>query len=333
MNTIQLVRSKQRGKKGHLSLRHYVNDRPYVASSFLSVAIAQVYGTALAGRCKVRPELVERPLPLEAKLSVVPCRGGEEFIRKCFEPLGYEIELKQLPLDRQFTEWGESHYYSITLRGQVRLKDLLSHLYVLIPVLDRDKHYGVNKDEREKLLRHGEEWLKTHPEKKRIVAHYLDHQRSLLNKTLVELADDEENVEERKEHEELQIEKTICLHEQWFKKVIEILNEKQVHSVLDLGCGEGKLIRHLLQETSIRKIVGVDLSLRSLEIAKRRNQFDGGRVSFLHSSLLYRDDRLTGFDAAAVIEVDVGPYDRLVGSPTQMAVFTKKDLRGEIDEN
>src|SRR4029450_11949330 len=31
-------------------LDHYVNDRPYVASSFLSVAISRVYNTALAGR-------------------------------------------------------------------------------------------------------------------------------------------------------------------------------------------------------------------------------------------------------------------------------------------
>ena len=34
-----------------------MNDRPYVASSFLSVAIAQVYGSALAGRSRDRPEL------------------------------------------------------------------------------------------------------------------------------------------------------------------------------------------------------------------------------------------------------------------------------------
>ena len=70
-------------------LEQYVNDRPYVASSFLSVAIAQVFGSALSGRSKDRPELAETPLPLEARLAVVPCRGGETFLRRLFEPLGY----------------------------------------------------------------------------------------------------------------------------------------------------------------------------------------------------------------------------------------------------
>src|SRR5918997_1215463 len=62
----------------------YVNDRPYVASSFLSVAIAQVYGSALAGKSRERPELAERAIPLEARVAVLPCRGGEELLRRLF---------------------------------------------------------------------------------------------------------------------------------------------------------------------------------------------------------------------------------------------------------
>jgi hypothetical protein len=70
-----------RGKKGAgAPLEQYVNDRPYVASSFLSVAIAQVYGTALSGKSKERPELAGTPIPLEARISVVPCRGGEDLL-------------------------------------------------------------------------------------------------------------------------------------------------------------------------------------------------------------------------------------------------------------
>jgi hypothetical protein len=89
-------------------LAQYVNDRPYVASSFLSVAIAQVFGSALQGRCKDRPELVTTPLPLEARLDVLPVRGGEGFLRAVFEPLGYEVEAVRHPLDERFPEWGES---------------------------------------------------------------------------------------------------------------------------------------------------------------------------------------------------------------------------------
>ena len=80
-------------------LAQYVNDRPFVASSFLSVAIAQVFGSALQGRCKDRPELVTTAIPLEARLDVLPVRGGEAFLRAVFEPLGYAVEAVRHPLD------------------------------------------------------------------------------------------------------------------------------------------------------------------------------------------------------------------------------------------
>src|SRR5262245_35164008 len=51
--------SRRASRDSNQPLQPYVNDRPYVASSFLSVAIAQVFGTALGGRCPGRPELVE----------------------------------------------------------------------------------------------------------------------------------------------------------------------------------------------------------------------------------------------------------------------------------
>jgi hypothetical protein len=62
-------------------LDQYVNDRPYVASSFMSVAIARVFSTALAGKCTARPELPDEPLPLSARIPALPCRGGEDVLR------------------------------------------------------------------------------------------------------------------------------------------------------------------------------------------------------------------------------------------------------------
>src|SRR5919202_6932721 len=59
-------------------LDQYVNDRPYVASSFMSVALSRVFKTAMSGRCEPRPELAARPLPLEARIAVLPVAGGEE---------------------------------------------------------------------------------------------------------------------------------------------------------------------------------------------------------------------------------------------------------------
>lgn len=49
-----------RNSSGSFALAQYVNDRPYVASSFLSVAIAQVYGSALSGRSKDWPAFAGR---------------------------------------------------------------------------------------------------------------------------------------------------------------------------------------------------------------------------------------------------------------------------------
>src|SRR6266513_5595642 len=72
VDPVGLVR-KPRGTSGERhSLEQYVNDRPYVASSFMSVAIAQVFGSALAGRSKDRPDLAGTPLPLTARLAVLP---------------------------------------------------------------------------------------------------------------------------------------------------------------------------------------------------------------------------------------------------------------------
>src|SRR5207245_120666 len=143
VDPVGLVRNR-RGPAGEgRSLEQYVNDRPYVASSFLSVAIADVFGSALAGKSKERQELAETPLPFQATISVLPCRGGEGFLRRLFEPLGYKITVRGYPLDEKFADWGDSPYFTVTLEGIVTMRQLLTHLYVLIPVLDNDKHYWV----------------------------------------------------------------------------------------------------------------------------------------------------------------------------------------------
>lgn len=82
VDPVGLVRSR-RGPSGEGGmLDQYVNDRPYVVSSFMSVAIARIFNSALAGNSKDRPELVTVPLPLSARIAVLPCRGGEEFVRR-----------------------------------------------------------------------------------------------------------------------------------------------------------------------------------------------------------------------------------------------------------
>src|SRR6202040_4449881 len=86
VDPVGLVRNR-RGPAGEGGLLdQYVNDRPYAASSFLSVAIAQVLGSALAGKSKDRPQLAGTPMPLSARIDVLPVRGGEGFLHRIFEP-------------------------------------------------------------------------------------------------------------------------------------------------------------------------------------------------------------------------------------------------------
>jgi 3' terminal RNA ribose 2'-O-methyltransferase Hen1 len=313
VDPVGLVRNRRgpRGEGG--ALEQYVNDRPYAASSFLSVAIAEVFGSALAGKSKERPELADAPLPLRVTLSALPCRGGEEFLRKLFEPLGYEVSVRRLPLDEKFPDWGESAYHRVELEARLPLQKLLTHLYVLVPVLDNDKHYWVGDDEVEKLLRHGEGWLSTHPEREIITRRYLKHQRSLVDDALAQLVDESEPDPDATAaahaSEEEAIERSISLNDQRLGSVLAALKASGATRVLDLGCGEGRLLQALLKEKQFAEIVGMDVSHRALEIARDRLHYDRlppiqkERVRLLHGSLIYRDQRLAGFDAAAVVEV------------------------------
>lgn len=306
-----------RGRKGPpgegRALEQYVNDRPYVASSFLSVAIADVFGTALSGRSKERPELASRALPFEARIAALPCRGGEAFLRRLFEPLGYTVTATQHPLDAVNADWGPSCYFSVTLAGTQRLRDLLTHLYVLVPVLDDDKHYWVGEDEVEKLLRRGEGWLARHPEREAITRRYLKHQRSLARQALERLLAEElpaaDEVQTAHAREEAELEARISLNEQRIGAVLGVLKQSGARRVLDLGCGEGQLLRALVRDTAFDEIVGVDVSHRALEIAadrlrlERMSDKQRERIRLVQSSLTYRDGRLAGYDAAAVVEV------------------------------
>ena len=317
INPIELVRGlSSNGDKSSAKdslLEQYVNDRPYVASSFMSVAISKVFRTALSGRCNNFPDLAERKISLQAHLPVLPCRGRASLIKELFEPLGYEVEAKPLPLDETFSQWQDSVYLDVTLSSTIRLADLLTHLYVLIPVLDDDKHYWVGDEEIEKLLRHGEGWLNNHPYKEKITHRYLKRRWSLARKALAQLTEeDSQNLEEKdlaQDREEAAIEKPISLNQQRLELVAQTLIEHRVKRVIDLGCGEGKLLKHLLQNKSIEQITGVDVSYRNLEIAKKRLKLNDlpfhqkDKIELIQGSLTYRDKRFNSYDAATLIEV------------------------------
>ncbi len=329
LDPLDLVRSA-RHRKGEDGLHtQYVNDRPYVASSFLSVAISRVLRTGLSGQCKQRPELAQTAIPLEATISALPARGSERFLRELFEPLGYELELERELLDPKFEAWGPSPYYRVTLRATKRLSELLSHVYVLVPVLDDEKHYYVGDDEVDKLLDKAGGWLEQHPLREQIASRYLKRLHRLTREALARLVVDEDpQVDEADERnaaaeEQLETGKEPGLNERRVDAVVAVLRELGASKVVDVGCGEGKLVRALLRDRSFERVVGMDVSLRSLEIAAERLRLEQmperrrARVELFQGSLTYRDPRLSGYDAACAIEV-VEHLD-----PSRLAAFER----------
>ncbi|WP_067538898.1 3' terminal RNA ribose 2'-O-methyltransferase Hen1 [Nocardia crassostreae] len=370
IDPVRLVRGKPKSAP-EFSLGQYVNDRPYAASSLLSVAISTVFGTALHGRCNARPELAETALPLRIELPAVPCKGGPEQVVKIFEPLGWTVTATPLPLDPAFPDWGESHYVRLELTGVMRLSEALSHLYVLLPVLDGSKHYWLDTAEIDKLLRFGEGWLAVHPERAWIARRYLARRHSLVQAALARLAElDDAEPEELGIVDDDALEQTDDLPsasdaallatdakqpaavatpvqgEEAGRRtggeamgsgldsethgapagaepgsgerapslavlrraaVLRALREVGANRVLDLGCGEGALLRELVAESSFTEIVGVDVSMRSLHIAKRRlrrlPEWQARRVTVRQGALTYTDASLRWYDAAVLVEV------------------------------
>ena len=308
IDPVGLVRRETRGND--FALEAYVNDRPYATSSWMSTAIAGVFTSAMNGNCRDKPDMPKEAWPFVVHIPVMSVRGGEVLLRKLFEPLGYQLTAEPMPLDEKFPEWGQSRYLSVTLSATCRLQDLLTHLYVLLPVMDKDKHYYVGKPEVDKLLAKGSGWLEKHPENAFIVKRYLNN-RSSLTKTVMNALLPEETVEEP--GEEVMVapenEEKIRLHEVRLQTACARLQQSGATSVLDIGCGEGKLLRLLANEKQFKRIVGMDVSIRSLEIAadklnlKRLPEREKDRFELFQGSLTYRDSRLEGYDAAALVEV------------------------------
>ncbi|MGI4834773.1 MAG: 3' terminal RNA ribose 2'-O-methyltransferase Hen1 [Janthinobacterium lividum] len=341
LDPVGLVRGRGNGEG--FALEQYVNDRPYVASSFLSVALSKAFGTAMNGTCKDRPALPAAALPLAITVAVVSAPGSD-WPRRLFEPLGYEVETEAYLLDPTQPEWGNSPYYTLQLRHDgLRLQDVLTHLYVLLPVLDNDKHYYVDQTEAEKLLHRGGDWLPRHPERGFITRRYLRYLAAMVNPTLARLL---EGTEEELPEPELsavdatsprvegvesgilevasqpvvndatrglaaptESEPKLSLHDQRLQQVAHEIYQLAPKRVLDLGCGEGKLLRLLLRQPKIEFIRGMDVSRQALSRAAARLHLDElsprqrARIELIQGSLLYRDERLAGFDAAALVEV------------------------------
>lgn len=335
INPIDLARGKLGTRDG--GLFDYVNDRPYVASSFMSTALVRVFGSAMSGKSKDRPELAATPLSLTACVHMLPCRGSEDLPKEIFEPLGYMVHTSSSVLDEKFPDWGSSPYIDLTLSGTVTLSSLLNHLYVLIPVFDKQRHYYVSEDEIEKLLKHGEGWLSTHPARNRIVNRYFSMKRSFAHRAIDRLIESEPvdvedlDADEPDDENEASVvpdeikEHRVSLNTRRLDAVKNAVIECGATTVLDLGCGECRLTALLLEEKQIRKIVAADVAVRVLEKAKQTLRYDRmppykkDKLTLMQASATYKDPRFSGFDAACVVEViehldpqRIGAFERVL---------------------
>lgn len=303
VDPIGLVRNRRFRDEG-FALAAYVNDRPYAASSLLSVAMKRVLGSALAGTCKERPDLVDHVWDLTIELPAVP---GHGLVAPLFEPLGWTVEVDRLDA---------GGLARVVLRGRSTVATALGQLYVLLPVLDGSKHYWVDAGEVDKLLNHGGTWLPTHPRRDLITHRYFAGQRSLAQDATERLlALDDTVTDDASTDEAGDIAATEptprppALVTRRKQTVADVLIESGARRIVDVGCGEGALIKALLHHQQFEHILGLDVSARELARAERNLNLDRmsdrqrARVTLGQSSVNYVDPRVKDADAAVLMEV------------------------------
>jgi 3' terminal RNA ribose 2'-O-methyltransferase Hen1 len=193
---------------------------------------------------------------------------------------------------------------NLTLDKTCTLQELLSHVYLLIPVLDNSRHSYVTQHDIEILMQKGQGWLEQHPERDWITRRFLRNIRTIANEAILRLAG-EEALPSDEPTSPLQE----SLHQQRLNRAYERLQQSGAQRVLDLGCGSGKLLRLLLRDGQFRKIAGMDVSFSELQLAKENLHVDEAspalreRLSLFQGSVTYLDERLKGYDAVAMVEV------------------------------
>lgn len=151
----------------------------------LAVALAEVFADAVAEGREGGPRGI--PLPIEVDVPLLPCVTGPEQMRRLFEPLGYHVAVAVVPADprRAATAADDdgdgaaaparagTREVAMRLTGLVRVPELLSHVCVLLPVLDGDAgDAAVDAVEVDPLLDHGGRWLRGHPEREAVLRRF-----------------------------------------------------------------------------------------------------------------------------------------------------------------
>lgn len=277
------------------NLTGYINDRQWAASSLLTVALKSVFSTAMVME-KISP-YDETPSDLTATVAAVP--GTEEEIRALFEPLGWKVTC-----DFFNNIAGQKFSPTVTLTGRATVRDLLNHLYILLPVLDGGKHYWVDDREIDKLAARAQDWLPEHPKREKILKRYLADQKGLVNEAVVKLAGEAGAIKQASGDQTAK-----PLNRQRQERVLREVFSLRPRSVVDIGCGSGVLLGPMLENPRIAHIVGTDVSVGELRKAHKALNLDrmperqAARVELFQSSVTYADERIANMDVAILMEV------------------------------
>ena len=277
------------------NLTGYINDRQWAASSLLTVALKSVFSTAMVME-KPSP-YDETPSDLTATVAAVP--GTQEYIRELFEPLGWSVAC-----DFSNNIAGQKFSPTVTLTGRATVRDLLNHLYILLPVLDGGKHYWVDDREIDKLAARAQDWLPEHPKREKILKRYLADQKGLVNEAVVKLAGEAGATELASDDQTAK-----PLNRQRQDRVLREVFSLRPRSVVDIGCGSGVLLGPMLENPRIAHIVGTDVSVGELRKAHKALNLDrmperqAARVELFQSSVTYADERIANMDVAILMEV------------------------------
>jgi 3' terminal RNA ribose 2'-O-methyltransferase Hen1 len=302
-----------RGASWGAGIAQYVEPLPFLASSYMAQALSLCLRSAMNGVVTSKDPAEEERLKVAAaekwplEITVSPLRTSPALISRMFEPLGWDVALHSIALDIPGMMSGDrgTDLHTLTLRGEVTLQDALTHLYVLLPALDPARHYFYGESEVQKLLDKSQNWLEQHPARELIVGRYLSKSRELRETALqqFETADDDETVAEGDVPDE-----PVSAHDERHQRIVEIVRGAGDVSVVDLGCGEGKLLERLSKLPGKLEITGVEPAMRDLDKAHRALSRNPGkqmdpRIKLKHGSILYADDQLKGFDIAILSEV------------------------------
>lgn len=276
----------------------YVSDRLYVSSSLLSSAISQVFGSALKGVCAARPDAVEKILNLDVRIENFPCRLDRTWLDRILKSLGYDFSWQPPVMEYRFPEWGHAPQGLLSFKVKSSLKNLLSQIFILLPVFDRQTHVWLGETELENFVRLASPWLKNHPHADFIIREYFSRSHELCEKAIDKIWGKQEKPAEIKEE---------SLNNQRYDAICRELAVCGVKTVIDLGCGDGKLLSRLSDMSMFSRLAGMDISVRNIAFAKTRIAkspgTQGNAPDLFVGSLTYRDKRIKGFNAAVLCEV------------------------------